>query len=351
MVYVAGWLLNYLVVSLRLLGFQTKLLDLLPLLLISAIIIFRDSGTDTYSYEDWIRSLKNGFNPIALEPGFVLTTKLFLWLTDSEVWALRSIGALFMFFLSLYWLRSDKHELGLLTLYLIPAFVYSYGMNVVRAGLGLALLLLAWQCLRRNKKGCFLVLALTSITFHYSMILPALLLAVPELKVKTWRQLLLLSFLILAALALAFLQQDYLLAKLELYSSSESPSSASGLSRIVMLTILLLGFSLETLPFKTKLRAWAAIFGLGVFFQGLTFVSYAGLRFLDLVVFATPLVLLREFDHAKKRPGRSFWWGVGVAGILGAVFFLRNALADYNGQLTGTLTPFLPYRTVFDPWP
>ncbi|BDG18486.1 hypothetical protein TthSNM11_06890 [Thermus thermophilus] len=105
------------------------------------------------------------------------------------------------------------------------------------------------------------------------------------------------------------------------------------------------------MPFKTKLRAWAVIFGLGVFFQGLAFVSYAGLRFLDLVAFTTPLVLLREFDHAKKRPGRSFWWGVGVAGIIGAVFFLRNALADYNGQLTGTLTPFLPYRTVFDPWP
>lgn len=349
MVYITGWFLSYLTLWLRWVGIRAKFPALFALLFIGVIITIRNSGTDTHSYEIWLSSVKSDTNTLSLEPGFALVAELLLRLTGSEVWALRGIGVLFTLFLIVYWLRSDRYELNLITLYFIPAFVFQYGMNAVRAGLGLTLLLLAWQCLRRNKKRCFLVLALTSITFHYSMILPALLLAVPELKVKTRRQLLLLSFLILAALALAFLQQDYILAKLELYSSSKSPSSASGLSRITMLASLLLG--LGVLPFKTKLRAWAVIFGLGVFFQGLAFVSYAGLRFLDLVAFTTPLVLLREFDHAKKHPGQSFWWGVGIAGIIGAVFFLRNALADYNGQLTGTLTPFLPYRTVFDPWP
>ncbi|MEM2144149.1 MAG: EpsG family protein [Candidatus Jordarchaeaceae archaeon] len=295
MVYVAGWLLNYLAVVLRLLGFQTKLFDLLPFLLIGAIIVLRNSGTDTHAYEAWIKSLEDRLDAFLLEPGFILTAQFFLWLTGSEVWALRGIGVLFMFLLFVYWLRSDRDELNLFILYLVPVFVYPYGMNAVRAGLGLSLLLLGWQYLRRNKKGHFIILALISVMFHYSMLLPASLLALSELKMKAWRQILMVSLFILAATALVFSQQNYLSAKLELYSSSESPSSASGLSRIVMLIILLLGFSLGALSFKTKLRAWAVIFGLGAFFQGLAFVSYAGLRFLELLVFATPLVLLREF--------------------------------------------------------
>lgn len=353
MVYITGWFLNYLTLWLRWVGIGAKFPALFALLFIGVIITIRNSGTDTHSYEIWLSSVKSDTNTLSLEPGFVLIAELLLRLTGSEVWALRGIGVLFTLFLIVYWLRSDRYELNLITLYFIPAFVFPYGMNAVRAGLGLALLLLAWQCLRRNNRMCFIILLLISITFHYSMILPALLLGVPKLKAKTWRPLLLIVivFATFAAVALVFVQQGYILAKLELYSSSESPSPASGLSRIAMLAALLLGFSLQALPFKTKLRAWAVIFGLGVLFQGLAFVFYAGLRFLDLVAFTSPFVLLLEFDHAGKRPGRSFWWGVGIAGILGAFFFLRNALADYNGQLTGTLTPFLPYRTVFDPWP
>jgi hypothetical protein len=35
-----------------------------------------------------------------------------------------------------------------------------------------------------------------------------------------------------------------------------------------------------------------------------------------------------------------------LVSFLGILFTYRNFLADYDGQVTGTETPFLPYRTL-----
>jgi hypothetical protein len=76
----------------------------------------------------------------------------------------------------------------------------------------------------------------------------------------------------------------------------------------------------------------------------LAFWSYAALRLVDLMLFLAPLVLVREYDMLGRSPPRFFRVGLALVSFLGILFTYRNFLADYDGQVTGTETPFLPYR-------
>ncbi|GLV47212.1 hypothetical protein TJA_03860 [Thermus sp. LT1-2-5] len=150
--------------------------------------------------------------------------------------------------------------------------------------------------------------------------------------------------------AMLGLRFEYFEAKLSLYSDYETPFSFSGLSRFALVIFLWIAFAMSSVPLAQKVRMFFWVVGPSVVFQVLAMVSYAGLRFLELMTFVAPLVLLREYERWKLAPDRVFIRALIVAGVLGAVAVYRNFLVDYDGQLTGTLTPFLPYRTIFDRW-
>lgn len=352
MVYLLGWLLNYYAFLLWKIRLRYRLIFLIPISFIGTVIFIRYSGTDTYPiYEVAFRALIDNETDTIIEgwePGFVLLAKVLLALTGSEIWAVRGIGVFFILCLMIFVVRADKTELKYLALYFVPIFVYQYGMNAIRSGLALTVLLLGWQALRRRKWVSFILLSLMAFTFHYSVALIIALLVITEIELRNKRAIYGVGiFVLLIGFAIGF-RYGYFEAKLDLYRAYESPSSISGVSRSGLIALLGAFFLFSPLPVKRKMWIFGWLMVLTLFFQVLSFYSYAGLRFVDLILFISPLALIREFDRNGREPARVFWVGLGVVGLFGAATVYRNFLSDFDGQMTGTLTPFLPYRTVFD---
>jgi hypothetical protein len=143
-----------------------------------------------------------------------------------------------------------------------------------------------------------------------------------------------------------FVYLDYFEAKLALYSSYEAPSPFSGLTRTGLVVLLWMFFAGGKIPLKAKIKSFLSLVLTTIILQILAFWSYAGLRLVDLMLFLAPLVLVREYDMLGRSPPRLFWVGVAFVGFLGILFTYRNFLSDYGGQVTGTETPFLPYRII-----
>lgn len=350
MVYIAGWLLSYWGAMLWYMGLRSKLVFLPALLYVTIVIVIRYSGTDTFGiYEQLLGQLLRGEQSLFLsgwEPAFVAVSEIFLHITQSEVWSVRAIGLLFMATLTLFYMRADKTEQKVFFLYLFPAFVYQLGMNAIRFGLAFAFILLGWQALRRGKFWAYVVLSLTATLFHYSAAVIALLLFLLEINLKRPAVVAGATVFLVGLLLLAVSRQEYLEAKLFLYADYASPSVWSGLSRSFAVTTILFGF---IMPFDVRrMKVATLLLMLTLLGQGLALFSYAGLRILDILAASTPLVLLRWLDRNGLAPSKAFWLGLTLAGIASCFFLYRNFLSDYDGQLTGTLTPFLPYRTVFN---
>ncbi len=314
------------------------------------VIIIRYSGTDTYGiYEQMLGQLLRGEWSGFLagwEPAFVVVSELFLYFTHSEVWAVRAIGFLFMLMLLLFYMRADSAEQKVFFLYLFPAFVYQLGMNAIRFGLAFAFVLLGWQALRRKKVWAYFFLSLLAILFHYSAFVLAFLLFLQEKNLRKPQVAFSLVVLLTLLAILIVIKEDYFQAKLFLYADYSSPSPWSGLSRSSAVFLILLGFVIPFSKDRIGFALWLLVPTL--MGQTLALFSYAGLRILDLMAVGTPLLLLRWFDRNSVVPSRVFWSGLAFAGILSCLFLYRNFLSDYDGQLTGTLTPFLPYRTIFN---
>lgn len=321
----------------------------LPLVYVGIVIVLRDSGTDVRTYEQVLRGLLHEGSSAWIrgwEPLFLLLAKLGLWVFGSEVEALRFIGGFYVLVLAFFLVRADNRELLIFHLHYLPLFVYSYGMNGVRAGLATAVFLLAWQSLRRGYKWSFFLLSLANFLFHYSAALLFLLAYGNEARFKVWRNFLPLLLVFAVVFGSVFVYLDYFEAKLALYSSSEAPSPFSGLARTVLVVLLWMCFVGGKVPLKAKIKSFTFLVLTTIILQILTFWSYAALRLVDLMLFLAPLVLVREYDMLGRSPPRLFWVGLALVGFLGILFTYRNFLSDYGGQVTGTETPFLPYRII-----
>jgi hypothetical protein len=360
--YIAGILWGYVLFYLwervpRRRGFLLLLFS--PLVL---VVVLRYSGTDTYSYEVALwHTFRTGL-PAGFEAGFDALARSLLGLTGSPVWAVRGVGVLFGFLLALFLARSDPLERRFFFLLYVPAFFFPYGMNALRAGLALALLLLAWQEMRRGRPVPALGLAALAPLFHTSALVAVGLLAVGEF--WRWRRkgLLALGLLALLGLSLLALEGDRLVEKVHLYlgpgGEEGGPSvltpEAPGASRTLMVALVLGGLLLTPIPLPKRLLAVALLGGATVLFQEAAYMAgFAGVRLLELAAFATPLVALRLAEGLSERELRGLTLALVLAGGLGGAFNQKNFWEDWGGRQTGTLTPFIPYRTVWkhDPCP
>jgi len=350
MPYLLGWLLNYLATAFWYLRVGTKAIFVVPFLFVCFMIVFRNSGTDTAAYESIFRAIAaeelTGFLK-DLEPGFILLAKGLTFLVPSEVWAVRAVGVVFIGLLAWYLFRADTVETKLLMLFFIPVMAYPYGMNGLRAGLGMAVFLLAWQSLRRGKWKKFIGLSILSVLFHYSLAIAFVLVVLGEIRLSKPRSAFLLSLPVLMMALLLLLRWEYFVSKLVAYLSTASPSAWSGTSRVVLIGVTYGGYVLAS-RMASSTKNFVLILLVTSLFAGITHISYAGLRLLDILTFVIPLMVIREYDRRRKMPGTVFWLGLFLSGFLGMLFAYRNFASDYNGQLSGSPTPFLPYRTVFD---
>lgn len=342
MIYIFGWGLLYLMFFLTMLaGNRTRLFIAVSLIMFMVLSIFRGAvGTDTANYELIVDSFTVDYVWAGMEPGFVVLGKLLLGIADSGIVAVRALSFIIFTMLFVYLARSDQNERFLLVAYLLPAFVYQYSMNGLRIGLATMFLLLATQNIRRLRYKSVAALAVAALFFHYSSLVSLLFIWASQSRWLKVSNFLAVSAMICMVLILLSLNGNYFLVKLISYQDSESTSTFSGMSKVVVLLLFVVALFFSKLPSaeKTKLRVLGT--GFTVSFWLVSSVSYAGLRFLDLISFAFPVAILLTYGRLSLHFDKAMKLAFVIAGVLSVASGYRNFVSeDGIGP-----SPFMPYH-------
>jgi hypothetical protein len=345
MVYLVGWgLLYFSALIPALTGYRGKILYFLPLLSIAVVSIFRgDVGTDTFTYEHILLSLMDQEDLSGIEPGFIAIGWMLIKSFGSAEVAVRFISLIFFLLIVVFLVRSDRNELFFLIVYMLPAFFYQYSMNALRIGIASAFLLLAVQEYRRRNNFSGMAMTLSTLLFHYSISFSLFFIYLTQRRKNKISNFL--FYIIAAGFAIStfYINSEYFFSKILAYKTMQSPGIFSGLSKILVIFIIISGVFVSKIPMEEKLKIIIPSILLTLFFWGLAQFTYAGLRFLDLLSFVLPVAILATFS----RLGLSFGKSVRVVLFFGG---LVSAGAVYRGFLIETgqgPTPFLPYHFLF----
>jgi len=341
MVYLLGWGVIYFIrLSEFISGYRGRALGFFTLLVFAVIAIFRGAtGTDTANYELILTNLSLDTLWNSVEPGFGIVGLFFTEVLGSAQLGVRAIAALFYLLVGYYYYRSDRNEVFVLFSYWAPAFFYAYSMNGLRIGIASVLLLLAVQLLRRGRAFKSGVVILAAVSSHFTILFSVVYIITNHLTNVKWRYLILVS--VIGCLIL-YVIQEYLILKVGLYSDMESPGSLSGYSKVIVVIILAFGVIFSSLSLVSKTR----VVFMTILFTGaavkLTSYSYAGLRFLDLISFALPIIILMLHNESKLH----FNWKIKsffiLAGFIATLFLYRGYLIESgHGK-----SPFLPYEVI-----
>ncbi|MFN3711813.1 MAG: EpsG family protein, partial [Alishewanella aestuarii] len=330
--YFIGWFLIYYAFVLYH-KHRKRIFLFIPILYIALIVGLRNSGTDTYTYEDIIKKIytQKFYN---IEPAFSLISYFLMHLTDSSVISLRIIGLLFVSLLFIYVLRASRYENIYLFLYFLPVFGYQYGMNAVRAGLAFAFILLAYQELRRNNLITFNFLNFIAITFHIQSIFWSLMLILYSYNMDYKKRIFSIGISLLALLTVLASPYD-LKGKIGLYREYASPTFKSkedtsntsesnqtkeniqeskivipsGVSKTTLALILYISFLLSPISMKARIYTIPLI-ALVSLFQLLSIKYYAALRFLDMIAILLPMILAMFYEKEKSNLPKIFLIGL-----------------------------------------
>lgn len=319
-------------------GYRNRTFGFLAILLFASVAIFRGStGTDTASYESIFSELSLETIWDSVEPGFALLGLFLTEILGSAQAGVRAVSALFFLLIAFYYLQAERNEAFVLLTYFAPAYFYIYSMNGLRIGIASIILLLAIQALRRGhvlKGSASMIIA---IFFHYTILF-----SIGYFIINFFNQIKLKYVLLLGLLILSFFYfaNEYISLKLSTYSDYELPNELSGLSKVVVIFLLILGVLFSGLPSALRIRIILSTLLFAGFAIAVTTFSYAGLRFLDLITFILPTVILM-FHFEAKQP---FNWRMKlsflVAGFASAATVYRGFLMEaHQGE-----SPFLPYE-------
>ncbi|WP_323147149.1 EpsG family protein [Pseudomonas marginalis] len=342
MIYLIGWfVLIIALVMTSLSGYRTSFFIYCSLFFLLIMSFFRGLvGTDTYAYEVIMERLSDGFSLAGMEPGFVFVSWLLLQVVDNAPLTVRLVGCMIYCALFFYLYRSDKNEKFLLVSYILPAFIYQYTMNGLRIGMAAMLILLATQQFRRIKTRSAYVLAVTSLTFHYSALVSLILIWASKVSWVKASNILVVPIAILSVLVFFYANEDYFSNKLVSYQDFDSPSSFSGVGKILTLLVIFFGVLVSNLLTADKAKLLFLGIGCMLVFWIVSIFSYAGLRFLDLLSFSFPLCVLTAYSNRGLELGKLVKLSFVIAGLIAAVMSYRNFLYEEG---TGP-SPFLPYH-------
>lgn len=341
MIYLIGWTLIFTVLTLsELTGNRFRSPVFILLMFFTMVSVLRgDVGTDTNTYEYLVQGLSDNTALGGIEPGFVGVSKVLLSVFDSPVIVVRFISLIFFALLFFYVTRSNKNERFMFLAYFAPAFIYQYGMNVIRLGVASGLLMLAAQYYNRDRLKSSAVFAVGAIFFHYSIMCSLLVIWLSQMRWSRLSTLLIGVTISAVMLAVVFLNVDYFQLKLASYQSSSSPGEVSGLSKLLILLLLVLGVLFSQLARSDKAKLFVIGLTFGAFFWLLSTYSYAGLRFLDLISFALPLAMLITYNKKELQFNFAVKSSLVLAGLVAVLSAFKNFLSeDGIGP-----SPFLPY--------
>lgn len=213
-------------------------------------------------------------------------------------------------------------------------------MNGLRIGLAAMLLLLAAQNIRRLQSKSGAALAVAALFFHYSSLVSLLFIWISQSRWLKASNVLTIPAFICMTLILLSLNGDYFIDKLMSYQDSESPSAFSGLSKVAVLLLFVLALFFSKLPSPEKAKLIVLGAGFTISFWLVSAVSYAGLRFLDLISFAYPVAILLTYGRLGLNFDKALKLAFVVAGILSVASGYRSFVSEAG---IGP-SPFLPYH-------
>ncbi|WP_082893861.1 EpsG family protein [Pseudomonas marginalis] len=341
MIYILGWSILFASFFLTALSkYKSSLFLYLSLICFFLIAFLRGSvGTDTAAYEIILDEISRGLIWTGMEPGFLILSWILVSITGLSSISVRAISVLIFLGMSVYIYKSNKNEKYILIAYILPAYVYPYSMNVLRVGIASILLLLAVQSLRIKKIKIALLLMATALMFHYSSLFSIIIILACQIQWFKVSNLWKFLVLILVTSCVLALNSGYFFTKLDAYQSLISPEAYSGLGKLIVMLVLLVGISLSNLPSSEKAKILLIGFFSTLVFWIISNISYAGLRFLDLLTFAFPLCILLVYSKNKLDFGKCIKASLFIAGILSVLMTYRNFLLE-AGQGP---SPFLPY--------
>lgn len=304
-----------------------------------------NTGTDTELYQNMFAGVQLGVIKWQVEDGFALIASLLLAVFATPEVAVRGVSFIFFVLVTWYVVKASHDEQWILLSYILPVFAYQYSMNGLRIGLGSSILLLCTLFLT-SLKGLPRALAyLVPISIHYSLFFSAGFIFSVTAARRLFEAIIGGLVLLAAGYLLVIFEADYLFAKEKLYSSYLPPGELSGLSRLVVITVLLIGVMLGKLPFQSKLFILIPTLLFTIFGTVVARDSYAGLRLLDLLGFSMPVATGLVYKECSMRLDLYFRCSTLLAGCLGAIAVGRNFLAEAGMGAS----PFIPYQLGFHP--
>ncbi|MFJ1210094.1 EpsG family protein [Burkholderia pyrrocinia] len=291
------------------------------------------TGTDTAIYQNIVAGIWSGnlkVVPRTLEPGFVWLVRALEWGGHDPRIATAILSLLVVIACVVAFGRTAEDACVFATL-IFPLFFYDMAMSGLRYGLAFCVAKIASDAWAHRRRGASFTLAAAAASMHVSAALLVVLLQVQRLRLLRY-----------AGLAVAIggvlfaMHHDALLAKVGLYAAFSPPAQMSGIAPLVLalLTLVAGWVLLARMP-----RTLGFLFVCEIASFALARVSYAGLRFQWLVLFAMSC----QFVPLQRVPGIRRRYVTAALVVIGAIGFalrLRNML----GESGLGPSPFLPYR-------
>ena len=344
MIYIICTLFIYYFASLSYLS-KARLtsLYLIPIIAFSLVSIFRgDVGTDTAMYQTIASRITNNEAIIGVEPAFHFLLYLINKGTADPTLTIRIISFLFSLFLLFLFKISNQNWRFFLYFYFIPAYYFNYSMNGLRIGIA-SLLIIYSLILLYEKKFKSISAAFLSVLFHYSSLLLLALIQISSRRLITKTNLKLLFIGLIVCATILYLKQDYFLFKLQSYANFSSPGLLSGTRNIIIIIVFLLGIITCNMHVNDKLKFISITLVSTILAWILARYTYAGLRVLDLICLATPLIIVLYYEQKRIALPTSLKLSFTIAGLLSAAAMINGF---YKDQGLGP-SPFLPYKTLF----
>jgi len=342
MIYIVGWgiMLLALLVS-EITRNRSRMPVVFVISLLALLAVFRGAvGTDTNTYEWMLESVDAGSFSAGVEPSFMALGWFFKALTGSAVGAVRLFSLVLFLVILYYALHSNRNERFYLLSCFLPSFIYQYSMNTLRLGLASVFILLAFQYVRRYRYSRCAVLSVVALTFHYSSIANLAYLMVVRMRWGRWTNLLIgLSFVLVAG-ALMAVNIDYFAMKLDAYRAVAAPGEFSGLSKVALIAVMTLAVLGAKIPRGEKFKLLLLTVLLTGVSMAMASVSYAGLRFLDLISFVFPLAVVVIYNDNDLLLDGAVKVGLTLVGLIAMISSYRNYVFE-AGQGP---SPFLPYH-------
>ncbi|ULH06406.1 EpsG family protein [Alcaligenes faecalis] len=345
MFYIILWIFNFLCfLTLKKSRYTGKFFFILLFIVLAAASTLRGLvGTDTHSYEHIIEEYINQVGKLNWEPVFGFLFYGFADLTQSPTLTVRLVTLSISVVFFAYFIYASKDEAFVFVIYFLPVFYFSYSMNALRLGMGSVFILHAAHQLARYKYVNFTGLGALAVLSHYSHALSVFYLYLLSRKIAIKWYFLSVILVPLFFLLLFYFKHQYFSEKLNLYLTFSAPSIFSGAPKVLSCILLILAGLTSSISRELKIRF--ALLSLAMLFlaYSLVFISYAGLRFLDLISFLIPLAFLNLHTSEKETLTKSSKWLIATASVISLLFLYRSFVNEEHSSIS----PFLPYKLLF----